>query len=30
MILNHHVPSIKEAAARLDELGARWVSTVEY
>ena len=30
VILNHHVPSIKKAAARLDELGARWVSRVEY
>jgi catechol 2,3-dioxygenase-like lactoylglutathione lyase family enzyme len=30
VILNHHVPDIHAAAKRLDELGAPWVSPVEY
>ncbi|MDO9456889.1 VOC family protein [Nocardioides sp.] len=29
VVLNHHVPSIAAAAARLDERGATWVSPVE-
>jgi len=30
VILNHHVPDIHASARRLDELGAPWVSAVEY
>ncbi len=30
VLLNFHVPSIRDAAARMDELGAPWVSAVEY
>jgi predicted enzyme related to lactoylglutathione lyase len=30
VLLNFHVPSIQDAAARMDELGAPWVSAVEY
>jgi catechol 2,3-dioxygenase-like lactoylglutathione lyase family enzyme len=30
VILNHHVPDIHAAATRLDEMGAPWVSPLEY
>ena len=30
MLLNFHVPSIQDAAARMDQLGAPWVAAVEY
>lgn len=30
VILNHHVPDIRAAAGRLDELSVTWVSPVEY
>jgi predicted enzyme related to lactoylglutathione lyase len=30
VLLNFHVPSIQDAAARMDELGAPWVAPVEY
>jgi hypothetical protein len=30
VLLNFHVPDIRAAAARMDELGAPWVAAVEY
>jgi predicted enzyme related to lactoylglutathione lyase len=30
VLLNFHVASIQESAARMDELGAPWVAAVEY
>jgi hypothetical protein len=30
VLLNFHVPSIQDAAAWMDELGAPWVAAVEY